>query len=115
MVYQPKVDGNGGIVGLEALIRWRSPTLGNVPCEFVPVAENSVLIRDITRFVIDEVCAFIRMTIDQGRRCPSIALNLSAIDIVCHDLLEIIDESTTRHATPSDLLEFEIRRNRIDR
>lgn len=109
LVYQPKVDGDGEIVGLEALIRWYSPTLGHVPPgEFVPVAENSILIRDITRFVIDEVCAFIRMTIDQGRRCPPIALNLSAIDIVCHDLLEIIDESTTRHATPSNLLEFEI-------
>ena len=109
LVYQPKVDDDGLIAGMEALLRWHSPTLGHVsPAEFIPVAENSGLIRDITRFVVDESCAFIRRTIDLGLKCPPLALNLSAIDIIRNDLLELIDAASTRHATPPDLLEFEI-------
>jgi diguanylate cyclase (GGDEF)-like protein/PAS domain S-box-containing protein len=109
LVYQPKVDGEGRIAGLEALIRWHSPTLGNVfPGEFIPAAESSALIRDITRFVVNEVCAFIRRTLDGGRPCPPVALNLSAVDVVRDDLLELIDESTARYTTPPELLEFEI-------
>ena len=109
LAYQPKVDGDGRIAGLEALIRWHSPTLGHVsPAEFIPIAENSGLIHNITRFVIEETCSFIRRMIDLGQECPPIALNLSAIDVIRHDLLELIEASSTRHATPPHLLEFEI-------
>ena len=109
LVYQPKVTANGQIAGLEALIRWKSPSLGAVPPgEFIPVAEGCGLIHDITRLVIDQVCAFIRKTIDRGIKCPPIALNLSAVDIVRHDLIDHIDESTSRHNVPAHLLEFEI-------
>lgn len=109
LVYQPKVDAGGRIAGLEALIRWESPGMGPVPpAEFIPVAESCGLIHDITRLVIDKVCAFIRATIDRGIDCPPVALNLSAVDIVRHDLLEHVDESTARHGVPARLLEFEI-------
>lgn len=109
LVYQPKVDADGQIAGLEALIRWTSPSLGPVsPAEFIPVAESCGLIHDITRLVINEVCAFIRKTIDRGMNCPPVAMNLSAVDIVRHDLLEHIDESTAQHGVPAHLLEFEI-------
>lgn len=109
LVYQPKVNGDGQIAGLEALIRWHSPLLGHVsPAEFVPIAESCGLINGITRFVVEETCAFIRRMIDLGQKCPPIALNLSAIDVIRHDLLELIDASSARHATPPHLLEFEI-------
>ena len=109
LVYQPKVDGQGEIAGMETLIRWNSPTLGEVaPSEFIPIAESCGLIRGITRFVVEETCRFIRQTIDGGRQCPPISLNLSAVDVIRHDLLELIDDSCTRHATPAGLLEFEI-------
>jgi len=109
LVYQPKVNGRGQIAGLEALLRWYSPNLGHVsPNEFIPIAENRGLIHDITRFVIEETCAFIRRTIDRGQKCPPIALNLSAIDIIRSDLLELIDTASKRHSTPPELLEFEI-------
>ena len=109
LAYQPKVDGNGRLAGLEALIRWHSPTLGHVsPAEFIPIAERSGLIHSITRFVVEEACSFIRRIIDRGLQCPPIALNLSAIDVIRHDLLELIDGASTRHATPPHLLEFEI-------
>jgi len=109
LVYQPKVNSHGQIAGLEALLRWNSPTLGHVsPGEFIPIAESRGLIHDITRFVVEETCAFIRRTIDSGQKCPPIALNLSAVDIIRYDLLELIDAACKRYTTPPEMLEFEI-------
>lgn len=109
LVYQPKVRSDGRIAGLEALIRWESASLGPVsPAEFIPVAESCGLIHDITRVVIDKVCAFVRRAIERGIDCPRIALNLSAVDIVRQDLVDHIDETVSRHGIPANLLEFEI-------
>jgi len=109
LMYQPKVTQDGEIVGLEALIRWRSPTLGDVsPAEFIPVAENCGAIHFITAFVVGEVCAYIRRTLDAGQRCLPIAINLSAIDIVRADLLELVNACCQKYRISPDLLEFEI-------
>ena len=109
LVYQPKMGTDRRISGLEALIRWDSPTLGAVsPAEFIPVAENCGLIHDITRLVIESVCTYLRKTLDSGMQCPPVAINLSSVDIVRHDLLDIIEESSSRHHIPAHLLEFEI-------
>lgn len=55
MVYQPQVDAtDGGIIGVEALIRWENPELGTVsPDKFISVAEACGQINEIGNFVID--------------------------------------------------------------
>lgn len=58
LVYQPTFDlRDGGIEGLEALLRWHHPVLGLVPpAEFVPIAEEQGSIVEIGRFVLDAAC-----------------------------------------------------------
>ena len=55
LVYQPQVDAsNRTVVGVEALLRWKNPSLGMVPPdEFIEVAESTGLIHDIGRYVFD--------------------------------------------------------------
>ncbi|MEP4548462.1 MAG: EAL domain-containing protein [Saccharospirillum sp.] len=51
--YQPKVDQNSNIVGLEALVRWFHPTDGWIsPEEFIPIAEDHQLIIPLGNFVL---------------------------------------------------------------
>ncbi|MDJ0863847.1 MAG: bifunctional diguanylate cyclase/phosphodiesterase [Gammaproteobacteria bacterium] len=82
--YQPLIDvRTGRVCGLEALARWQSPTRGAVsPAAFIPVAENSGLIRGITNWVLNTA---LRET--QALRAEhagmSLAVNLSAT--VLHD------------------------------
>ena len=58
-VYQPSVDMiDGRILGVEALLRWQSPTRGDVPPQdFVPVAEDSGLVGPVGHFVLERSCA----------------------------------------------------------
>jgi diguanylate cyclase (GGDEF)-like protein/PAS domain S-box-containing protein len=77
--YQPKVDlASGGVVGAEALLRWRLPGHGEIaPSQFIPLAEESSLILDIGAWVLNQVCvdyaSWKEKISDPGR----IAINLS--------------------------------------
>ncbi len=66
--YQPEVDlDSEEIVGVEALVRWTSPTRGNVsPGEFIPLAEQTGLILDVGAFVLNQACAQAASWRDQG-------------------------------------------------
>jgi diguanylate cyclase (GGDEF)-like protein/PAS domain S-box-containing protein len=57
--FQPEVAVEGGaVVGVEALLRWRSPTRGDIsPGQFIPIAEATGLILPLGEFVLREACA----------------------------------------------------------
>ena len=58
--YQPLVNKSGQIIAAEALIRWHSPDLGWVsPADFIPIAEESGLIVDISQWVVNKACGLI--------------------------------------------------------
>ncbi|MEO6436303.1 MAG: EAL domain-containing protein, partial [Tepidisphaeraceae bacterium] len=81
LVYQPQanVAGHGEIAGAEALIRWQHPSLGRIlPGQFIPIAEETGLIRPIGAWVLDTACRQMRAWLDQGQIAGRIALNLSA-------------------------------------
>jgi len=79
LVYQPKVNvASGEVVGLEALLRWRSPEWGVVaPSRFIAVAEDTGLIVDIGRWVLAEVCRQIREWRGRGLALRPVAVNVS--------------------------------------
>jgi len=79
LVFQPKFDGqNKAMVGAEALIRWTHPTLGNIPpMDFIPIAEQTGQIVQISEWVIGEVCRKIKAWDKAGLSKVKIAVNLS--------------------------------------
>jgi diguanylate cyclase (GGDEF)-like protein len=80
--YQPKLDLTTGlIVGLEGLVRWNHPTRGRVPPgEFIPFAEQTGFMREITRWVAQEGARFARELAVRGLKI-GVSVNVSAQDI----------------------------------
>jgi predicted signal transduction protein with EAL and GGDEF domain len=80
--YQPKLDLTSGlIVGLEGLVRWHHPTRGRVPPgEFIPFAEQTGFMRDITRWVVTEGAKFAGELAKRDLQV-SVSVNVSAQDI----------------------------------
>jgi EAL domain-containing protein (putative c-di-GMP-specific phosphodiesterase class I) len=83
MFYQPKVNLiTGEAVAAEALMRWNHPELGAVaPCEFIPVAERSDLIKGIFDFNLRTALEQARRWRGLGLALPIIAVNASAANV----------------------------------
>ncbi|WP_246530169.1 MULTISPECIES: putative bifunctional diguanylate cyclase/phosphodiesterase [Paraburkholderia] len=93
MSFQPKFSvASQSVTGVEALIRWRHPELGEIPpLEFIPIAERSGLIVEIGDWVLREVCRNIALWDAQGLPAVCVAVNLSPIQFSVPDLVARID------------------------
>jgi diguanylate cyclase (GGDEF)-like protein/PAS domain S-box-containing protein len=108
--YQPQIDlRSGRFVGVEALIRWRSAELGQVPpALFVPIAEHAGLILDLGRWVLRGACTQAKAWRDAGLNCGRVAVNLSASQFARHDLVDDILQVLSETGLPPTCLELEI-------
>jgi len=112
--YQPKVDlKTRTIVGAEALLRWTHAKRGFVsPAEFIPLAEQTGLIRPLTRWVLDratgESCAWARA----GRRLP-VAINVSARSLQDERIVDEVEEALLTHDVRGDQLQIEVTESAI--
>jgi PAS domain S-box-containing protein/diguanylate cyclase (GGDEF)-like protein len=90
--YQPKIDlTSGRVVGVEALVRWRHPEFGNIrPDEFVPLAEESALIRPLTDWVLGEAFRQCHAWRQAGLEIH-MSINLSARNLQDPGLVERIE------------------------
>ena len=104
--HQPLIDTAGGeIIGTEALVRWIHPDLGMVPPdEFIPLAEASGHIRELTRWVIARGLDDLRSLGDEGARLE-LSINLSVRNLYEADLLPwILSALATRGIAPGRLV-----------
>ena len=107
--YQPKADlDDRRIVAVEALVRWQHPEHGLLgPDEFIPLAEATGLIRELTLQVLDEALRQQREWRDAGLDIR-VAVNLSARDLYDLTLPATVARSLARHGVPATGLELEI-------
>jgi diguanylate cyclase (GGDEF)-like protein len=85
--YQPKCDAqSGAVLGMEALVRWAHPTRGLIyPDEFIPIAENTGLIGDLTLEVLNQALRQARTWRDAGLHL-GVSVNLSVRSLTDLDL-----------------------------
>lgn len=107
--YQPKARlSDGRVMACELLIRWRHPVHGQVlPDDFIPAAEQSTLIRPLTRWVIDTAAAQAAAWRQTGREM-AVSVNLSARNLADHEVVEQIANALARHGLPPRALVAEI-------
>ncbi|MFN8077712.1 MAG: EAL domain-containing protein [Kineosporiaceae bacterium] len=106
---QPQASlSTGCLVGVEALVRWHHPTRGLVfPDEFIPVAETTGLVGELTQVVLDKALAAVAGYRSRGVEVP-IAVNLSARSLVDAELVASVQRALRRHRLPAHLLTLEI-------
>jgi diguanylate cyclase (GGDEF)-like protein len=107
--YQPKVDlRTGDVVGVEALLRWQHPDRGNIPPdEFLPLAEQTGLMRVITQFVLDEALRQLSVWWHQGLRVQA-AVNVCASDLYDRRFAEMLQRSIEQYDVPPRALMIEV-------
>jgi EAL domain-containing protein (putative c-di-GMP-specific phosphodiesterase class I) len=108
--YQPKVSLiSGCIIGVEALLRWQSPTRGSVsPAKFIPIAEETGLIVPIGEWVLHTACAQNRTWQKNGLPPIKMAVNLSARQFKQPNLVEIIAKILKETDLDANYLELEL-------
>ncbi len=106
VVYQPIVNlSDHKVRSFEALLRWDHPGLGPVsPLEFIPVAEDTGLIIPIGQWVLSEACA----TLSRIDSDVSVAVNLSARQLLQPELADMVRKAILKAGIPADRLILEL-------
>jgi diguanylate cyclase (GGDEF)-like protein/PAS domain S-box-containing protein len=110
LAYQAKLDfKTGAITGVEALLRWNNPKLGQVtPIQFIPVAEETGLIVPIGRWVYKTACMQNVAWQKEGLPPVCMAVNLSLRQLVDENLIVDIEKALNDSGLAPELLELEI-------
>ena len=108
--YQPQIElGNGQVMGVEALVRWRHPDLGLVsPVEFIGVAEKIGLIKPLGEWVLNKACQQAQDWLDQGLPPIRMAVNISPLHFNDPSLLKSVKQILLETGFPAKSLELEI-------
>ena len=109
LYYQPKIAlDTGRIAGVEALVRWNHPEYGFLPPDqFIPLAEQTGLIKPLTIWVINEALREYRVRYDNGIDI-GVAVNLSVRNLLDLQLPDQIDGLLNTWGVSSKILELEI-------
>jgi diguanylate cyclase (GGDEF)-like protein len=112
--YQPQADArSGAIQSVEALVRWQHPEHGLLPPDaFIPLAEQTGLIRALTLFVLDTALRQCRAWRDDGLEL-GVAVNIASRDLLDVRLPEEVHQLLGRWEIPPESLELEITENTV--
>ncbi|MDI9275857.1 EAL domain-containing protein [Pantoea sp. EABMAA-21] len=108
LVYQPKTClTSGQPVGLEALIRWTHPVRGELsPAAFVPMAEQTDLLHEMTEWVIDKTIACLKRFNRQNIQLP-ITINVSLNDFAKNNFADLLESKMLEARLSNNLLGIE--------
>ncbi|MET4162210.1 diguanylate cyclase (GGDEF)-like protein/PAS domain S-box-containing protein [Marinobacterium sp. MBR-111] len=110
LYYQPQWSlESGEITGVEALVRWEDPERGLIsPAEFISLAEQTVLIDHIGRWILNEACDQIARWQAAGLQIPRVAVNVSPQQLRYHSLPDEVAKALERTGIAPELLELEL-------
>ncbi len=110
LVWQPQYSlQDGSLVGVEALLRWHSPELGEIsPTHFIPLAEETGLIHPIGAWVLKEVCARASRWQHNRTKPLKVAVNLSGRQFMEPGVIDLVRRTLAETGLDPSWLELEI-------
>jgi diguanylate cyclase (GGDEF)-like protein len=112
VVFQPKYRlSDMTLIGAEALLRWQSSDFGNVsPAEFIPIAEQSSIIRPIGRFVMQKACEHLARWQQsfEGAQHLHIAVNVSTKQLLVDEFVDELQATLQSTGIDPSCLEIEV-------
>jgi diguanylate cyclase (GGDEF)-like protein/PAS domain S-box-containing protein len=110
LYFQPQVHSVRGVIGAEALLRWRHPRRGIIlPEEFIPLAEETGLILEIGQWVLEAACRQLKFWHDAQRaRHLYLAINVSARQFRQPEFVELVARALECAGAPAERLKIEL-------
>lgn len=109
LVYQPLVNMQGKLDGMEALLVWSHPHRGRIaPKDFIPVAEETGLIVPIGAWVLREACIQGARWLKTGHEGLYISVNVSAVQFERDDFVDTVAAALKESQFPAARLELEV-------
>lgn len=116
LYYQPMLDVQSHrITAMEALVRWRQDDRLISPAEFIPLAEETGLIKDIDTWVLREACRQNKSWLEQGLPVISVSVNFSAWQFEAEGCLDLVDEVLKEHNLDPHFLKVEVTESKVMR
>ncbi|WP_342618331.1 EAL domain-containing protein [Rhodoferax sp. GW822-FHT02A01] len=111
--YQPQVSvTTGAIVGVEALVRWQHPRRGLLlPSAFIGIAENSGMIVDIGKWVLQEACQQQSAWHTSHKLPLRMAVNISAVQFRREDFIDTVRATIVETGVDPGCIELELTEN----
>lgn len=110
--FQPQIDlATGMIWGFEALLRWRHPEKGFItPAEFVPVLEETGLVRTVGIWVVEQACAALKNWLKQGlvSKTTTMSVNVSAVQLHDKGFIAGVEQALKNNNIAPETLVIEI-------
>ena len=109
MYLQPQMNGEGKMLGAEALVRWIHPVKGMIsPAEFISVFERTGTITKLDYYMWETACMQLRKWKEEGREDIYISVNISPKDFYFMDVYKAFTELVAKHRISSASLKLEI-------
>ncbi|MBN2646608.1 MAG: EAL domain-containing protein [Thiotrichales bacterium] len=110
LCYQPKIElKSGQVIGVEALLRWRNPQLGQIPPNvFIPIAEETRLILPISQWVIEQSLLQLHAWHNTPYAHLTIAINISSSQFAAPDFVETLQAALQQADLPTKQLQIEL-------
>ena len=110
LAYQPLIRlGDGGIVAVEALARWRHPTYGQIsPSTFIPLAERTGLIVPLGQHLLEQACAQASSWRRISCSPPVLSVNVAVSQLRAPGLADTVAAILDRSGLPPQQLQLEI-------